>query len=119
MYVAVFLAVHCNSATQQTMVKFQRKSRIVLLTKILQLKDQMKCRFFFNRNELKQGKEVFKGGQLSIRLKNTRALDFMRGPRERQHARKNRMRFYHARVLPRRQLVLQLVPSPQKEKSPN
>ena len=118
MYVAVFLAVHCNSATQQTMVKFQRKSRIVLLTKILQLKDQMKCRFFFNRNELKQGKEVFKGGQLSIRLKNTRALDFMRGPRERQHTRKNRMRFYHARVLPRRRLVLQLVPSPKKEKSP-
>ena len=86
MYVAVFLAVHCNSATQQTMVKFQRKSRIVLLIKILQLKDQMKCRFFFTRNELKQGREVFKGGQLSIRLKNTRALDFMRGPRERQHA---------------------------------
>ena len=54
-----------------------------------------------------------------MQLKNTRALDFMRGPQERQHARKNRMRFYHARVLPRRRLVLQLVPSPQKEKSPN
>ena len=106
MYAAVFLTVHCNSATQQTMVKFQRKSRIVLLD-------------FFTRNELKQRKEVFKGGQLSIRLKNTRGLDFMRGPWERQHARKNRMRFYHARVLPRRRLVLQPVPSPQKEKRPD